>query len=487
MLFNSYIFILLFLPIALIGYYLINYTGKYKISLLFLSGMSLWFYSYFNPRYILIISTSIILNYCISRMLMKQSSTSLRKRLLILGITGNLASIFYFKYFDFFITNINTVFKTDFTLKNILLPLGISFFTFQQISYLVDSFRRETGHYSFVEYVTFVTFFPQLVAGPIVTHDEMMPQFRDVNRKGVNYENLCIGLYSFAMGLGKKVLLADSFSVIATTGYSNIKALDSTNAIFVMLAYSLQLYFDFSGYSDMAVGIGKMFNIDIMANFNSPFKAKNVADLWNRWHISLNRFLIRYVYIPLGGSRKGRNRTYMNTLIVFFLSGLWHGANWTFVLWGILNGVAVIIYRILQKYFDKLPEKINTFITFLIFNFTFVFFRAESVRDGSRFLKKIFACDFGSISTELANAMEGLLEIKILSRIVPQGIMTYIPGFFVLGIVIIGLIAVFTMKNTQEKAKEGVLSMKRLFSTGIILVWCILSFSGVSEFLYFNF
>lgn len=165
MLFNSYIFILLFLPIALIGYYLINYTGKYKISLLFLSGMSLWFYSYFNPRYILIISTSIILNYCISRMLMKQDSSVLRKGLLILGITGNLASIFYFKYFDFFVTNINTVFKTDFTLKNILLPLGISFFTFQQISYLVDSFRRETDHYSFVEYVTFVAFFPTIGCG----------------------------------------------------------------------------------------------------------------------------------------------------------------------------------------------------------------------------------------------------------------------------------------------------------------------------------
>lgn len=487
MLFNSYIFILLFLPITLIGYFSINYLGKYQLSLLFLSGMSLWFYAYFNPKYIIIIGTSIILNYCISRMLMQQKKATLKKWLLILGITGNLAGIFYFKYFDFFISNINAIFKTDYALRNILLPLGISFFTFQQISYLVDSFRGETENYTFVEYVTFVTFFPQLVAGPIVTHDEMLPQFRNVSIKRVNYESLSIGLYSFTMGLGKKVLLADSFSTVATAGYNNINALDSTNAIIVMLAYSLQLYFDFSGYSDMAVGLGKMFNIDIIVNFNSPFKAKNVAELWNRWHISLNRFLIKYVYIPLGGSRGSRLKTYNNTLIVFFLSGLWHGANWTFILWGVLNGVAVIIYRTARKYFDKLPGMVNTFIMFLIFNLTFVFFRAESVREGSIFLKKIFSCNFGSISTELTNAMESLLEIKILSRIVPQGIITYIPGIFVFGIVIIGLIAVFTMKNTQEKVDEGVLSMKRLFSTGIILVWCILSFSGVSEFLYFNF
>lgn len=487
MLFNSYIFILLFLPIALIGYFGINRMGRYQMALFFLCIMSLWFYAYFNPKYLLLIGTSILTNFCLSRLILQQKSFALKKGLLIAGVLGNLASIFYFKYFDFFVSNVNGIFKTDFTLRNIILPLGISFFTFQQISYLVDSYKGNIEKYTFIEYVTFVTFFPQLVAGPIVTHDETLPQFRDLDKKKLNYENLCTGLYSFSMGLGKKVLLADSFSKIVSVGFANIEALDSTNAILVMLAYSLQLYFDFSGYSDMAVGLGRMFNIDIIVNFNSPFKSKNVADLWNRWHISLNRFLIKYVYIPLGGSRGSVFKTYVNTLIVFFLSGLWHGANWTFVLWGMLNGIAVVIYRMAKKYFDKLPQIVNIFITFLVFNFTFVYFRAESVHDGTQFLKKVFSGSFGSVLPELSEALTALLEIKILARIVPDSIMMIVPGLFVYAIIIIGLVAVFTMKNTQEKAAQGVVKVKRLLSTWIILVWCILSFSGVSEFLYFNF
>lgn len=487
MLFNSYIFILLFLPIALIGYFGINRMGRYQMALFFLCIMSLWFYAYFNPKYLLLIGTSILTNFCLSRLILQQKSFALKKGLLIAGVLGNLASIFYFKYFDFFVSNVNGIFKTDFTLRNIILPLGISFFTFQQISYLVDSYKGNIEKYTFIEYVTFVTFFPQLVAGPIVTHDETLPQFRDLDKKKLNYENLCTGLYSFSMGLGKKVLLADSFSKIVSVGFANIEALDSTNAILVMLAYSLQLYFDFSGYSDMAVGLGRMFNIDIIVNFNSPFKSKNVADLWNRWHISLNRFLIKYVYIPLGGSRGSVFKTYVNTLIVFFLSGLWHGANWTFVLWGMLNGIAVVIYRMAKKYFDKLPQIVNIFITFLVFNFTFVYFRAESVHDGTQFLKKVFSGSFGSVLPELSEALTALLEIKILARIVPDSIMMIVPGLFVYAIIIIGLVAVFTMKNTQEKAEQGVVKVKRLLSTWIILVWCILSFSGVSEFLYFNF
>ena len=487
MLFNSYIFILLFLPIALIGYFALNRIEKYQLALLFLSIMSLWFYGYFNPKYLWIIGSSILANYFLSKIILHQRNRFLKKCLLILGAVGNLAGIFYFKYFDFFISSVNSVFKTDFAVRNILLPLGISFFTFQQISYLVDCYRGDIEDYTFVEYVTFVTFFPQLVAGPIVMHEEIMPQFRDLDKKKVNYENLCTGLYSFSMGLGKKVLLADSFSQFVSVGFSNIEVLDSTNAILVILGYCLQIYFDFSGYSDMAVGLGKMFNIDIIANFNSPFKAQNISDLWNRWHISLNRFLTKYVYIPLGGSRKGRIRTYINTLIVFSLSGLWHGANWTYVLWGLVNGMAGVIYRIGRKYFDKLPKGVNTLLTFLVFNLSLVFFRVESIRDGNLFLSKIISFKFGAVMPELSNALANLLEIKMLTRIVPDALMTSIPGLFVYAVVIIGLVAVFTMKNTQEKAAMGILNAKRLISTWVVLVWCILSFSGVSEFLYFNF
>lgn len=487
MLFNSYIFVLLFLPVVLIGYFLINRMGRYQLALLFLCMMSFWFYGYFNPKYLGLFIISIVVNFAISKMLIEQKNLLCRRGILVVGVLGNLAGIFYFKYFDFFLENMNTVFGTDFILKKLILPLGISFFTFQQISYLVDSYKGNARVYTFIEYMAFVTFFPQLVAGPIVTHDEIMPQFRDLSKKKVNYENMCIGLYSFSMGLGKKVLLADSFSKVVTVGFNNIEALDSTNAVLIMLAFSLQLYFDFSGYSDMAVGLGKMFNINIIENFNSPFKAKNVADLWNRWHISLNRFLIKYVYIPLGGNRKGIVKTYVNIMVIFFLSGLWHGANWTYIMWGILNGLAVVVYRMTKKYFDKLPEFINTFITFLVFNFTFVFFRAESVRDGIYFLKKIFLFDFGGLLPEINEALGQLLEIRILTRLIPDMILTYIPGFFVYAMVLIGVCGVFLMRNTQEKVTDGVLSKKSLLSTGVILVWCILSFSEVSEFLYFNF
>ena len=216
-------------------------------------------------------------------------------------------------------------------------------------------------------------------------------------------------------------------------------------------------------------------------------KSKNVADLWNRWHISLNRFLIKYVYIQLGGRKGSSFKTYVNTMIVFFLSGLWHGANWTFILWGTLNGIALVIYRMNKRYCDKLPQVVNSFITFLIFNFTFVYFRAESVWDGTRFLKKIFACDFGRVLPELSESLNALLEIKILTRIVPEAIMTFVPEVFVYAIIVLGLIAVFFMKNTQEKVALGVINVRRLLATWIVLVWCILSFSGVSEFLYFNF
>ncbi len=487
MLFNSYVFILLFLPLALVGYFSINYCQKYQFALFFLCCMSLWFYAYFNPRYLILIGASIILNYVLSRLIMRGKTVKLKKTLAIIGVMGNLAGIFYFKYLDFFISNINELFSKDFTLTNIVLPLGISFFTFQQISYLVDSYKGEVPEYSFLEYAVFVTFFPQLVAGPIVTHDEIIPQFKNLNNRKINYENLCVGLYSFSMGLAKKVLLADSLSRIVNAGYDDIIMLDSTNAILVMLAYSLQLYFDFSGYSDMAVGLGKMFNIDILVNFDSPFKAKNVADLWNRWHISLNRFLIRYVYIPLGGSRKGKGRTYINIVIVFFLSGLWHGANWTFVFWGILNGVAVVIYRLTQKYWDRLPQAVNTGITFLVFNLTFVYFRAESIQEGNLFLGQVFDLHFGRILPKVYESIEGLLEIRIITRLIPHEILTFFPEILLCSVIVIGTFAVFAMKNTQEKVKEGVVNKKRLITTWLMLTWSVLTFSGVSEFLYFNF
>ena len=233
--------------------------------------------------------------------------------------------------------------------------MGISFFTFQQVSYLVDSYRtQETRDYGFIEYTLFVLFFPQLIAGPIVLHKEMIPQFRNEHNRIFNSENFSRGMYIFAIGLFKKVLIADTFSQAVAIGYNNVENLSSLEALLVSFSYTFQIYFDFSGYCDMAIGISSMFNINLPQNFNSPYKSTSIIDFWNRWHMSLTRFLREYVYFPLGGSRKGKVRTYVNVMIVFLVSGIWHGANWTFIVWGIMHGVAQCLNRMFKNIWAKL-------------------------------------------------------------------------------------------------------------------------------------
>ena len=280
MLFNSYIFIFLFLPLVLIGWYGLNHFQKYKAANLFLAGMSLWFYAYFNVRYLAIILASIGLNYLLSFLLTLIPAENLSRRTalwrrvgLIAGAVLNLGILFYFKYYDFFIENINLAFHTDFTLRYILLPLGISFFTFQQLSFIIDRCLGRCEHYSLLNYVTFVTFFPQLIAGPIVLYKEMIPQFEDTSRRSFDASSFSRGVYLFVLGLAKKVLLADAFALMANFGFAQTFSLDTISTIAVVLSYTFELYFDFSGYSDMAMGLGKMFNIELPVNFNAPYRA----------------------------------------------------------------------------------------------------------------------------------------------------------------------------------------------------------------------
>lgn len=339
MLFNSYIFIFIFLPLALLGWYSLNHFRKYRLASLFLAGMSLWFYAYFNISYLAIILCSIGANYLLSYVLTRVQT----KRLgLLAGILLNLGILFYFKYYDFFIENINLAFHTDFTLKHILLPLGISFFTFQQLSFIIDRALGRCEHYDFINYLTFVTFFPQLIAGPIVLYKELIPQFEDPSKRSFDSTSFTRGVYLFVLGLSKKVLLADTFGLMANYGFAQTFSLDSISTIFVILSYTFELYFDFSGYSDMAIGLGRMFHIELPLNFDSPYRACSVKEFWQRWHITLSRFFITYVYIPLGGSRKGKARMLLNTFVVFLLSGLWHGAAWTYVAWGAMQGLLVV-------------------------------------------------------------------------------------------------------------------------------------------------
>lgn len=486
-LFNSYIFILLFLPLALAGYFILNHFKKYQLAMVWLVGMSLWFYGYFHTEYLLIICFSILINYGLSKVI-HNGEKRIQKIALIVGICMNIGSIFYFKYFDFFLVNLNHIFGCDFALKNILLPLGISFFTFQQVSYLIDSYKGETKGYGFVEYALFVTFFPQLVAGPIVLHKEMIPQFQDVNMKRINADNFSEGLFDFAIGLFKKVMIADTFGKAVTWGFNTVWAMTTMETVLISLSYTFQIYFDFSGYCDMAVGIGKMFNINLPTNFDSPYKAVSIIDFWNRWHMSLTRFLREYIYFPLGGSRKGKLRTYINVMIVFLVSGIWHGANWTFILWGVLHGMAQCLNRMFQKIWNKVLVVIRWFVTFVFINCTWIIFRAESINKALEILKKLVVWDAESmmVRPELFDAFS-LTEIyfvqlhcKPLSYLAGE-----VNGFYMWVFLLLAFGICFLGKNIKQI--KFVPNIGTAVFTVVLLVWSVMSLSGISTFLYFNF
>ena len=487
MLFNSYIFILLFLPLCLFGYFGLNHLKQYTLAQAFLLGMSLWFYGYFNPSYLLIILVSIVVNFLFTRMMSHTKVPALRKLEVVCAIVLNLGILFYFKYFDFFLMNVNRFLHTDFTLHNILLPLGISFFTFQQVSYVVDAYRGEVSRYNFLQYASFVAYFPQLIAGPIVTHDELIPQFMDLDKKRFNWDHFARGLFMFVLGLGKKVLIADVFGVAANWGFANVVDLDTTNAIFTSLGYTIQIYFDFSGYCDMAIGIGQMMNLDLPVNFDSPYKALTIDEFWHRWHKTLTRFFTKYIYIPLGGSRKGVLRTYINIMIVYFASGLWHGANYTYIAWGLLQGVLTIGNRLWKDKISKLHPGFSWLITFILVCGSMTLFRANSIADAITIVKRILVMDFGPISESIVNAFL-LPELQLLIRHIPAlSYFTYHPATLVLIFYTGAMALILGARNAHEHMDTFRPTAKNFLGITLLLVWCVMSFSGVSTFLYFNF
>lgn len=497
MLFNSYIFILLFLPLALIGYFLCNARGRYELGKSFLTVMSLWFYGWFNIMYLPIIVGSILINYFLYRQLLgNRGKEECRKKNLyitVVGVAANLGVLFYYKYFDFFLENINAVFSTDFLLQGLLLPLGISFFTFQQVGFLVDTYRGETENYSFVDYALFVTFFPQLIAGPIVTHDEMVGQFADISRKKWNAQNFSRGLYGFVCGLAKKVLIADIFGKAVAWGFGNLESLNGLCVWWMMLSYMVQLYFDFSGYSDMARGIGLMFNIDIPLNFDSPYKAVNLVDFWKRWHITLNRFFTKYVYIPLGGNRKGQLRTCINIFMIYLVSGIWHGAGWTFLIWGILHGVVYVLTRQLLAEIESLPKVLTWFLNMLFFLFSLVFFRAESVEQALEVLRRAAGGGYslsgmptGFIEQFCTQEFFYCLKLLHLDTVLPGGV-TACHILLMVGYMTVAWVMLLCCKNVNEKLEAFRPTIGRALGTAVLFLWSLISFAEVSTFLYFNF
>jgi D-alanyl-lipoteichoic acid acyltransferase DltB (MBOAT superfamily) len=462
MLFNSYPFIFLFLPCAFALFFFLNRRKLTVAAKTWLVAASLFFYGYWNMIYVPLIVGSILFNYAVGSSLNTVKALRQKRYLLVTGIIGNLGLLAYFKYMDFFITSVNQVFSSSIPLLHIVLPLGISFFTFTQIAYLVDTSRGTAKEYSLVNYFLFVTFFPHLLAGPIIHHKEMMPQFDRLRNKLINDTHIAQGLSLFFIGLFKKVIIADTFSPIATTGFDHLASLTFAEAWVTSLSYTLQLYFDFSGYTDMALGSSLLFNIRLPENFNTPYTSLSIQDFWRRWHMTLSRFVRDYIYIPLGGNRTSEPRIFVNIIVTFFLVGLWHGAGWTFVIWGLLHGMALLIYRLWQKQPVRLPSPLAWCLTFLFVNAAWVFFRARTFPDALKVLKAMVTPSSFSLSS---------LPLSTAALVM-------VPACLIL--------AIF-FRNSDTMVKTMKPTLLNALILALISLTAILNLQRVSEFIYFNF
>jgi alginate O-acetyltransferase complex protein AlgI len=388
MLFSSYEFVLAFLPASVLSYFLVLRFINATFAKLGLFLFSIIFYSYWDIRFTPLLIGSILVNFYLGKLIdrhrLEEAGGSRISRLLLwVGILANLGVIGLFKYFNFFVENLNAIPGVSAQFVDVILPIGISFFTFQQIAYLVDVYRRAAKEYSILDYGVFVTFFPQLIAGPIVHHKQVMPQFASVENRQLNWYNIDRGTFIFALGLFKKVVIADSLALWANQGFADALSLNFFESWIAALSYTFQLYFDFSGYADMAIGIALMFNIVLPVNFYSPYKALDIQEFWRRWHITLSRFLRDYVYISIGGNRCGWAATLRNLFVTFLLGGLWHGAGWTFIVWGALHGGAIVAQRIWSRLGLTLPRWLSWLVTFVFVVFAWVFFRAENLGDAT--------------------------------------------------------------------------------------------------------
>ena len=394
MLFNSYGFIFLYLPVVLLGFFQLSRVS-HAFAAGWLAAASLFFYGWWNPIYVGLLLGSIVCNYSFGLWISKANvrhDASGKRNLLVIAIAANLLLLSYYKYANFFLGAVNSVVGSHLSLGEIILPLGISFFTFTQIAFLVDTYQGKVKEYNFTHYTLFVTYFPHLIAGPVLHHKEMMPQFAHASTYRFNYENMAVGLAIFFIGLFKKVVLADGIAEFVGPIFNAPSAgiqLTFIEAWGGALCYTLQLYFDFSGYSDMAIGLSRMFGIVLPLNFHSPYKSVNVIEFWRRWHMTLSRFLRDYLYIPLGGNRNGVSRRYMNLIATMLLGGLWHGAGWTFIVWGGLHGLYLTInhgWHALRRKLGQDPSQslskpmhmASVFFTFLLVTMAWVFFRADT-------------------------------------------------------------------------------------------------------------
>ena len=474
MLFNSIEYIFFFLPFTLTCYYILLHHKLVIASKSLLIFASLFFYSFWNIKYLPILLLSILVNYLFGNFLIKKKN----KSIFIIVIIFNISLLAYFKYYNFFLDNVAIFYPNLFDNSVIIiLPLAISFFTFQQIAYLADCYEGKLKDQNFINYALFVSFFPQLIAGPIVHHGQMMPQFSGLRTKIINYKNLSLGLFIFSVGLFKKVVIADYLSEIVNFSYQNYQNLSFFDSWKMSFAYTFQLYFDFSGYADMAIGAALMFNIKLPFNFNSPYKSANIAEFWNRWHITLSKFLKDYIYIPLGGNRVGNFKIYRNLMVVFLISGLWHGAGWNFIFWGFLHGFAICINHFWKKYNLKMNYYLAWFVTFNFINISWIFFRSESFPQALHILGNMFL--FSEDNFGFYNNYLIFMEFIRFNSI----------EYFVLTISLLIVYYIYPIisKDSEKLIKIFKNDKKIYFITLTLLLIPLLSFHQTSEFLYFNF
>ena len=483
MLFNSYQFIFIFMPVTLAGFFLIS-SKNHQAAVAWLALASIFFYSYWSLYALPIMIISICINYWFGLQL-SNPNLKHRQALLIFAITANILALGYFKYANFFIDNTNQ-------LRSIILPIGISFFTFTQIAFLIDNYQDLVEERNFLQYILFVTFFPHLLAGPLIHHKQMMPQFSDPNNFVLHKEKFALGIAIFTIGLFKKVLLADTLSGFVDGFFNSIFQNDPPifwTSWLGSLAYTFQLYFDFSGYSDMAVGLGLLFGIMLPFNFNSPFKATSIIDFWQRWHITLTKYVGQYLYTPItfkfmkmGHERSAAAKTILSlvvpTVLIFLIMGLWHGANWTFVAFGGMHGIYIVVNHIWRKFFPvpgknkKVPYKrikniVGWTLTFLAVNFANVMFRSDDVL----MAEKIYQSMFGLNGFTIQNPNEWFLGLQLVFLVLICSILitfllpntltitnnpkTYIPNdakyIYPFVIALFGVICVLSIVNTSHQ------------------------------------
>jgi alginate O-acetyltransferase complex protein AlgI len=487
-LFNSYAFILLFLPAALAGFFVLARASR-RAAALWLGLASLFFYGWWNPAFVALLIASILGNFGAGRALARLASERARRALLAAAIAADLAVLGYFKYANFFLATLGA------GALDIVLPLGVSFFTFTQIAFLVDVRRGLAREPDFVHYLLFVTFFPHLIAGPVLHHKEMMPQFADPAIYRWNAADFAAGLALFAIGLAKKVLLADSFAEYASPIFD--AAREGARPGFVAawtaaFAYSFQIYFDFSGYSDMALGLARLFGVRFPLNFASPYQAPSLVEFWRRWHMTLSRFLRDYLYIPLGGNRKGPARRHLNLAATMLLGGLWHGAAWSFVAWGALHGLLLALNHAWQDARARLgaapgglgaPGRIaGVALTFLAVTVAWVFFRAEGLAAALRMLDGMAAV---SEAGGLAAGIAALAD----RYAVPPHPPGEVAALFLLGGAVVWLLPASQtiVARLEPRPGAGAEAAIGALAVAIFLLAAIAGSRGVSEFIYFNF